>query len=348
MAKGQLWGPWQNLSPIGEGGAGHVFKVKHTQTGEVGALKRLKNVNRLARLKSEVEAVRRLDHPGIVPLLDANLEDEPFYAVYEYEPGGSLADLSTDEILAIPIDQRLHLCEQVCSALQAAHDASIIHRDVKPDNILISSDRRVARLCDFGLVFCDDGERHTATMEQVGSRYYIPPELEDGRADQVSARSDIYSMGKVLYHVLSGKVFARERHREEQYDLAKIHGDPYLEAVSQILDAAITDDIGLRMKSADTMRKRIEMARNAIILRRPIQGVPETYRCVFCSVGRYKEICISGETDCHNSGYQEGNIGNEYMVYLECDNCGNSQRFKLRNGGEVWFPAAYRRWRSGR
>ena len=326
----------------------HVFKVKNTETGELGALKRLKNVNRHERFKSEVDAVSKLDHPGIVRLLDANLDEPPFYAVYEFEPGGSLADLPSDELLAIPLPQRLHLCEQICVALHAAHEASIIHRDVKPDNILISSDRKTARLCDFGLVFCDDGQRHTATMEQVGSRYYIAPELEDGRADQVSASCDIYSMGKVLYYIVGGNIFARERHREEKYDLARVHNDPHLEAISQILDDAITDNLESRISSAATMRMLIEMARKNIVARRPIQGVPPTYRCVFCGVGQYKEICISGETDCHNSGCKEGNIGGESMVYLECDNCGNCQRFKLKNGGHIWFPEAHKRWQSKR
>ena len=344
MAKS--FGPWQNLGQIGEGGASHVFKVKHTETGELGALKRLKNTNRRERFKAEVEAVRQLDHPGIVRLLDANLDDEPLFAVYEFEPGGSIGDLSAEELLAIPLVQRLRLCEQVCAALEAAHNASIIHRDLKPDNILITPDRKTARICDFGLVYCEEGERHTATMEQVGSRYYIPPEMEDGRADQVSSSSDIYCMGKVIYYMVSGKIFARERHRDEAYDLSKVLDDPHLEAVSQILDDVITPDPESRLSSAATLRLLLSMARKNIAARRPVQGVPATYKCVFCGVGTYKSSCISSEG--HNEGYKEGNISQEQMVFLECDNCGNCQRFKLKTGGQVWFPEAHERWQSRR
>ena len=346
MAKAKSFGPWENLAQIGEGGAGHVFKVKNTETGELGALKLLKNINRRKRFKDEVDAVSKLNHPGIVRLLDANLDEAPFYAVYEFEPGGSVADLSPDEILAIPLAQRLRLCEQICAALQVAHEASIIHRDVKPDNILITVDRKTARLCDFGLVFCEDGERHTATMEQIGSRYYIPPELEDGRAEQVHSSSDVYSMGKVIYYMVSGKVFARERHRDKTYDLAQVLNDPYLEAISQILDDAITPDPESRMSSAGTLQMSLSVARKNITARRPIQGVPATYRCIFCGVGQYTEICITA--DSHNSGYKEGNVGNEHMVYLECDNCGNCQRFKLKNRGQVWFPDSHEKWQSRR
>ena len=137
----------------------------------------------------------KLKHPGIVKLIDENLSEPTFYAVYEYEPGGSVADLPKEVLLNIPLPQRLQWCEQIWDALCAAHHASVVHRDVKPDNILVSRDRTVVRLCDFGLAFIEGGERHTATLEQVGSRYYIAPELEDGRADQVTTSSDIYSVG---------------------------------------------------------------------------------------------------------------------------------------------------------
>jgi serine/threonine protein kinase len=260
----QSWGPWKNVSRIGEGGAGDVFKVEHTGTGQPGALKRLKNPNRHVRFKREIEAVARLEHSSIVRLLDYSLESEPFYAVYEFEPGGNLGNIPTAELLAIPLPQRLRLSEQVCAALHKAHEASLIHRDVKPDNILISLDRKTARLCDFGLVYCEGHERQTATMEQVGSRYYIPPELEAGRADEVTPRSDIYSMGKVLYYIVSGTIFSREQHRDSKYDLATIFDDQYLEAISQILDNAIDADPTARIASAEEMGACIAAARNSI------------------------------------------------------------------------------------
>ena len=220
MAKS--WGPWKNLAQIGEGGMGHVFQVKHSETGQTGALKRLKNSNRHGRFNQEVEAVRLLEHPGVVRLINANLDHEPFYAVYEFEPGGSLADIPVDELLAIPLSQRLVWCEQLCSALAHAHSKTLVHRDIKPDNVLISEDRSSARLCDFGLVYFDQGERFTETMEQVGSRFYLAPESEEGRAEEVGAGLDIYSLEKVLYYVVRGRIYARERHRAPENDLAKI------------------------------------------------------------------------------------------------------------------------------
>lgn len=339
MAK--IWGDWENQEQIGEGGGGTVFKVKNTKTGVVGALKRLKNVNRIDRFKKEVEAVDKLNHVSIIRLLDTNLEQDPFYAVYEYEQGGSLADISIDEMLKIPLAQRMQLCEQICSALHAAHHHSLIHRDVKPANILVSTDRKVARLCDFGLVYCEGGERHTAAFEQVGSRYYIPPELEDGRADNISSASDIYSMGKVLYYVLTGNIYAHEKHREPKYDLETIYKNPYFEAVSRILDQAVTSVVETRLNNAIQMSGLINSALNTIESCLPIDGVPKTYRCIFCQKGVYQERCVSTNfLESQNSGYKdEGNSGGP-MVFLECNNCGNCQRFRLSKGGERWFPVA--------
>lgn len=336
MAKSK-WGDWQVVSEIDGGGQGTVYKVQDSN-GRLGALKRLKNPKRIDRFKAEVDAVSRLRHRNIVPLIVANTTEDPFYAVFEYEPGGALADLTEEELKNIPLSQRLDWCIDVLTALTAAHSVSYAHRDIKPENILLSEDRRIARLCDFGLVYMDGEERITATMEQVGSRYYIPPECEDGRADQISPKSDLYSLGKVLYYLVSGgNIFAREQHRKPNYELSVILKNPYFEAISLILDRTITDDIDNRLDSTQEFTEMLYNAREKIEQRLPIAGVPQTYRCMFCAEGTYKEICVSG-TDAHNQGYKEGNIGNHQFVYMECDVCGNAQRFKLKYGGQKWFP----------
>ena len=241
----KTWGDWENLGDDAkEGGMGHVFKVKNLKTGQIGALKKLKGSKpeRIQRFKMEVETINCLDHPNIIKLIDSHLDEEPFYAVYEYEEGGSLGDLSEDELLSLSLENQLQLCEQVCNGLSAIHNESLVHRDIKPDNILISKDRKTVRICDFGLVFVDDDERVTLTKEQVGSKFFIPPELEDGSADEVTLKSDLYSMGKVLYYIITGEKFAREVHRLPKYNLAKIKNNPYFESISRILDKTVTSE----------------------------------------------------------------------------------------------------------
>jgi len=101
------WGPWRIEEQAGTGGQGDVFKVEHSETGEIGALKRLRNSNRLDRFKKEIESVEALQHPNIVRLIDANITTAPFYAVFEYEAGGSLGVMSPEELGSTSIELRL-------------------------------------------------------------------------------------------------------------------------------------------------------------------------------------------------------------------------------------------------
>ena len=235
------------------------------------------------------------------------------------------------------MERRLAWCEQIASALEVAHSKGLVHRDVKPDNVLLSTDQHFARLCDFGLVYIGEGERVTMTEELVGSRFYIPPECEAGRASEVSASSDLYSLGKVLYYLASGgKIFPRERHRDDQYDLAKVLENPFLEHISRILDRFVRESPS--RGEAKTFRMLTEQARRKVTQRLPCPGVFETYVCNFCGHGTYVVAATSGN-DSHNEGYgTEGSIGSQYMVFLECNHCGNCQRFKIKYGGAQWFP----------
>ncbi|MDY3557290.1 hypothetical protein R5W24_006478, partial [Gemmata sp. JC717] len=127
--------------------------------------------------------------------------------------------------------------------------------------------------------------------------------------------------------------------RDPKHDLARIMQNAHLEAISRILDRSITAQVLQRLKSATEMRGLIESARIAIEQQLPVEGVLGTYQCVFCRTASYKVICYSRQSgETHNQGYKEGNMGGEYMVFLECPNCGNCQRFKLKYGGERWFP----------
>jgi serine/threonine protein kinase len=337
MAK--TFGQWEVLRPAKEGGQGHVFKVKRASDEQLGALKRLKNPARIQRFKNEIQAAQKLNHPNIAQLLDVDTSENPEFVVFEWEDGGSLADIPIDVLADMDLDMRLACCEQVANALAYSHKHGVIHRDVKPDNVLISLDRGRARLCDFGLVYFEDGERVTASMEQVGSRYYIAPECEDGRATDISPSTDLYSLGKLIYYLVSGgRIFARERQRQAENVLPQISGNPFIEHVASIIDRLVIDEPQQRIQSADEVAERIRIARHGLRERLPYKGIPSTYRCVFCGTGTYKFIAASHRSQGHNAGYaNEGNIGNEYFAFYECPDCGNSQRFKVKYS-PFWFP----------
>ncbi len=338
------FGEWESISTIGSGGQAEVLKVKNKTTQAFGALKLWKNKKRLERFQREIEVAKKIRHPALVRLLEANIDTEPFYAVFEYIPGQSLDRISQADLLEIPIEKRLNWVRQISHGIEALHEANIIHRDIKPANILISEDLSSATICDFGLAYSDDDddERFSATMEQVGSRFYIAPECEAGRVDEVTPAIDVYSLGKVLYYVMAGKIFAREQYRNIQYDLSLIL-DPYAEHINRLLDESIMVDVN--RGSITSFIQRFERAAKCFIERLPCAGVIETYRCVFCGVGKY--IAAATTKNAQSAGYtHEGNVGSQFMAFYECNNCGNCQRFKVKYGAERWFAQEYREYQS--
>ena len=206
---------WEIVKSIGEGGQAHTFLVTDKKgSGEQSyVLKRLKNLKRVDRFKREIEAVRTLSHENIVQLVDFDLEAEKPYLVMEHCSGGSLAQ-AEPFWLKSPVDA-LEVFLQVCKGVVYAHSNKIIHRDLKPENIFLREKSGPAVVGDFGICYIeDDGSRFTLTEEAVGPRLYIAPELEDGKIDKVSDKSDVYSLGKLLYWLICGQVFSREKYRE--------------------------------------------------------------------------------------------------------------------------------------
>jgi eukaryotic-like serine/threonine-protein kinase len=176
-------------------------------TGVFGnaVLKRIRNPARNARFAREVAALRALSHPNVVRYIDADLSGPKPYLVMEYCEGRSLADVE-HRLVGDPL-AALDLFVQICDGVAAAHERGIVHRDLKPANVLLRGTSGQAVVADFGIVYLADNERLTATAEAVGARHFIAPELADGRSDSVDPRSDVYSLGKLLYWLLAGRSF---------------------------------------------------------------------------------------------------------------------------------------------
>jgi serine/threonine-protein kinase len=168
------------------------------------------NPKNLLRFEREVQATATLTHPNTVEILDyGHTEDGTFYYVMEYLPGLSLEQLVTRHG-PLPPERAVHLLRQVCGALQEAHAIGLIHRDVKPGNILVcdrGGRRDVAKLLDFGLVqvpgLGQAEQRLTQEGAIAGTPAYMSPEQAAGKS-ALDARSDIYSLGAVAYFLLTG------------------------------------------------------------------------------------------------------------------------------------------------
>ncbi len=196
--------------PLGGGGMGIVYRALDRRTGGLVAIKVLnfklsENPTLHHRLAREFRAATELEHPNIVRALEYENDGEISFVVYELIEGGSLG-ARIDQHGRIPEDDAIRIITQIAQALHYAHERQVIHRDVKPDNILILTNGR-AKLTDFGLAKdynndCQDLTRHASGL---GTPHFMAPEqFADAKA--ADARCDVYSLGATLWNMLTGRL----------------------------------------------------------------------------------------------------------------------------------------------
>lgn len=238
-------------SAFAEGGQGRLYLVIDS-TGEFCGeyvLKELKNPKRIERFNTELHAIASLKtHPNVIPLVDSGIyrnPDMPCFVIPEAD--STLEDLIKNNIISI--EDRLIIFEQVCDGVAYLHTMSIIHRDLKPQNILMFAGK--PKVTDLGLCLIAGATRITPASEVVGPRFYMAPELEDGRQPNVGCEADVYSLGKVLYYLLSGgKVFSREKYKERVWRLSKRMGELRFDLFDAVFDKSLTVDPGRRYSNA--------------------------------------------------------------------------------------------------
>ena len=192
---------------IGEGGVGRVYRGLDTQTGELVAVKLLRPEiilelpELVERFRREGEVLRELNHPNIVTVLTTFEEGDQHYIIMEYVGGGSLADLLRNQP-QLPLKQALAIALEVADALTRAHHLNIIHRDIKPGNILLAKDG-TPRLTDFGLAHIERYPPITVVGDVVGTFQYLSP--EGCNRQTLDERTDIWSFGVVLFEMLAGE-----------------------------------------------------------------------------------------------------------------------------------------------
>jgi len=198
---------YELIELIGEGGAARVYRARDHLLGRDVAVKILRS--ELAgdpqfseRFRREATAAAGLSHPNIAQVFDIGVEDGAYYYVMELVPGGTLRAL-LDQRGVLPTEKALELAEEVASALAHAHDSGIIHRDIKPLNILLTRDGH-AKVVDFGIARALAQTRISQAGMIVGSVHYVSP--EQARGEPATPQSDVYALGVVLYEMLTGHV----------------------------------------------------------------------------------------------------------------------------------------------
>ncbi len=207
---GKTLGKYQLAERLGKGGMAEVYKAHHPKLDRDVTIKILyshlaEGEDFTARFEREAKAVAALRHPHIVQIHDFDVENDTYYMVMEYIDGGTLQarmnQLSKDSAY-MPVRQVLSILEQVAQALDYAHRHGIIHRDIKPSNIMLDSSG-TAFLTDFGIARMVSVTQFTATGALIGTPTYMSPEQAQGL--ELTEASDIYSLGVILFELLTGK-----------------------------------------------------------------------------------------------------------------------------------------------
>jgi len=206
-------GRYRILGKLGQGGMGAVYKVEHLAMGKLAAMKVLhpalsQDAELGARFRREAEAVSRLSHPNTVQVFDFGQPKGVMYLVMELVRGEDLGTILRRDG-PMPWSRARPILMQICDALSEAHEAGIVHRDLKPENLLLArgrDGRDVIKVLDFGLAKLRDSEeltQVTARGSLVGTPFYMSP--EQIRAEDLDGRSDLYSLGALLYRMVTGE-----------------------------------------------------------------------------------------------------------------------------------------------
>ena len=252
------------LENIGSGGMANVYKAIDEQTQNIVAIKVLKeehadDADFLRRFELEAKAALKLSHPNIVRSFDVGTDGDTHYIVFEYVQGSTLKDIIREDGPLTP-KEAVSVASQILDALEHAHNNGIIHRDVKPQNVMITN-QGVAMLTDFGIARDTASTTRTfAGTNVIGSVHYLSP--EQARGDQVGPESDIYSCGIMLYEMLTGQVpFGGEnsvaiaiKHLQEDIKPPIAVNSRIPRALSDVVIKATAKKIELRYQTAAAMR----------------------------------------------------------------------------------------------
>ena len=269
--EGRLLGNrYEIIEKIGNGGMAMVYKAKCHVLNRYVAVKILRDEfttddEFIKRFEVEAQAAASITHPNIVSVYDVGREGNLYYIVMELIKGKTLKEIIIEEGGPLPWKWSVNIAIQIASALDVAHKNNIIHRDIKPHNIIITEDG-VAKVTDFGIAKAVSNSTMTAFGTTIGSVHYFSP--EHARGGFTDAKSDIYSLGVVMYEMLTGRVpFDADtpvsvalKHMQEEPTSPNEINEKIPKAVNDIILKAMRKDVSLRYQNATAMLSDLNKA----------------------------------------------------------------------------------------
>ena len=319
---------YEIIEKIGNGGMATVYKSKDKVLNRYVAVKVLRDEfttdeEFIKRFRIEAQSAASLTHPNIVSIYDVGNEGSLYYIVMELIKGKTLKEIINEENGPLPWKWSLNIVIQIASALETAHKNNIVHRDIKPHNIIITEDG-VAKVTDFGIAKAVSNSTITAFGTTIGSVHYFSP--EHARGGYTDAKSDLYSLGVVMYEMLTGRVpFDADtpvsvalKHMQEQPVEPKELNDNIPQVVNDIIMKAMQKDVNLRYQSATDMLKDLNSA-----LKNPDENCVHIGSNVDAATQRIstEEIAEAerkaNENKNNNSGNGKGKKKNKFIEFIK-------------------------------
>ena len=273
-------GRYQIIEELGKGGMGRVYKVHDTKIGEKIALKLIRpeaglDKKSLERFSNELKLARKIRHKNVCQMFDLGEDQGTRYITMEYVHGEDLKQLIR-KVGRLSPGQAIGIARQVCDGLEEAHKLGVVHRDLKPQNIMVDEDGK-ARIMDFGIARSLSGKSMTGAGVMIGTPEYMSPEQVEGK--DIDQRSDIYSLGVILYEMVTGSVpFEGDtpftigvKHKSEIPKNPKELNAQIAEDLSRLILRCLEKDKAKRYQTAEELRTDLEKVE---------QGLPTTERVV--------------------------------------------------------------------
>lgn len=282
------------------------------------------------RIKREILSMSKILHPNLLRILD--YDPDSMWFVSQYHPKGTLGD--NLNIFKDNLIKSLRAFRYLVEGVSELHKSKIVHRDIKPKNVFINSDNNLV-LGDFGLVFFAD-EQHTRisdTLENVGSRDWMPGWVQGMRIEDIKPAFDVFSLGKLLWSMISGKSFLRLWYfKDPEFNIENIFpNNPLMKLINLLLEKCIVERENNCLVDTNELLEEVDKTLSIIENNFDMINPNIKRRCKVCGIGYYKLIVNNDAVyDIRNFGLNPA--GTRSFKIFTCDHCGNVQLFAFGNG----------------